>query len=97
MYVMFVNTSIAECYCWTTFQARCVNIFCMEEAYAAHLAELYFDVSAAWRGVEIKVWGFDDKMAVLMESLLGYFGDLGNRLTREEFNAVKESVRVYIQ
>ncbi len=70
-----------------------MNHFCGEETYPAMLAKLDFQVSYVWRGLELRVWGFNDKLKVLLEAMLVYLLGLEERLIQTEFDAIKESVR----
>ncbi len=74
-------------------QVYCSNLVMVEETYPADLAQLSFSLAAAERGIMLKVSGLNDKLEVLLETILDNVVSLGKKLTEEQFRAVRDQTR----
>ncbi len=64
----------------------------VEETYPADLAQLSFALSPSERGFTLKLSGLNDKLKVLLETILNNINKLEEKLTEKEFMAVRDQV-----
>ncbi|XP_045474818.1 nardilysin-like [Harmonia axyridis] len=72
-----------------------MNLFIIqiaEDIYPAQVAELLYSVSANDRGLVFKVYGFNQKLPILVEVISQHLKMMESQLTSDMFEAVKEKL-----
>ena len=66
----------------------------VEDVYPAELALLHYSFYAGERGIIVKLNGLNDKLSLLLETILSHFPMFEEKLTEDMFKAVREQVRM---
>lgn len=61
-----------------------------EELYAAVAAELSYEVNSSEKGLLIKVYGFNQKLPLLLETIVKYISNFPEIVTEDLFKVMKE-------
>ena len=64
-----------------------------KDTYPADLAQLYYSVTATERGFQISLNGLNDKLLLLLSTILGHFQDFQDNFKADFFQAVKEQMK----
>ena len=63
------------------------------DTYSATLASLSYSVNAGETGFFIRLSGFNDKLPLLLQTILGHFKDFDKNLEQVEFDAVCDQAK----
>jgi len=67
----------------------------MEDLYPARMAGLEYELSSKQRGLTVRCWGFNQKVPMLMETLIRGIRSFNDKLDEQMFAAVKDKLQKY--
>ena len=91
LYSPLVAVSVESAVC-LDIMVGCLSQQMVEDVYPAEVALLHYSFYAGERGIVLKLNGLNDKLPLLLETILSHFPAFEDNLNEEMFKAVRDQV-----